>query len=46
MIAASPETMRHFLRGLRDDYGTLDAYAERIGAGSAPPRIRDAVLTA
>jgi protein tyrosine/serine phosphatase len=46
MIAASPETMRHFLRGLRDDYGTFDAYAERIGAGAAPPRIRDAVLTA
>ena len=46
MIAAHPETMRRFIQGLRDDFGTFDAYAERIGAGDAPPRIRDVVLTA
>jgi protein-tyrosine phosphatase len=44
MVAADPQAMGAFLQGVRTDYGTVDAYAESIGVGDAPQRIRNLLL--
>jgi protein-tyrosine phosphatase len=44
MVAAHPEAMASFLAGVRRDFGSFDEYAEHIGAGDAPARIRSAVV--
>jgi protein-tyrosine phosphatase len=44
MVAAHPEAMASFLAGVRREYGSFDGYAQRIGAGDAPAKIRSTVL--
>jgi protein-tyrosine phosphatase len=44
MVAAEPQVMTTVIDSLRDDYGSLDGYADAIGVGSAPDYIRAALL--
>jgi protein-tyrosine phosphatase len=43
-LAVVPETMRTFLRTLREDHGSFEGYAEAVGAGGAVPGLRAALL--
>jgi protein-tyrosine phosphatase len=45
MVAAHPDTMTVFIDGVRRDYGGFAGYAESIGVGHAPRRLREALLT-
>ena len=44
LLSAHPETMRHFLTRIRDEFGSVEGYIEHLDLASVTGYLRDALL--